>query len=622
MPTRAGLRSDEAHELHAMLAVLKEQQFVCVFVKGSEHEPWMIGQLTAAQPSAATVDDVQSAQALGFSTVREGATQVLRLTKYEPFEVGSRRFVETKVTLVVPTTALRRANLQPNNPNAIKTSAKQRGPRYGQGTFELKEGDHRAIVTIMAAEGIGEFKVEKLLGHQFVTVRGKLVDEIRVKWVGWDRGEEDLTWERLDNFADDGEVRVEAEAMAQQARVRRAAREAAIAGAAAAAREAAAAAGEDEADGKEAEADPGSARGSAADEKMSAAEEEAGPSAEKTPDETPCEMDAEQQTELAAEAAAASAAAEEAVRAADQLAEEAAADEAAAQEAERAAKQQTELAAEAAAASAAVEEAVRAAEQLAEEAAAEVTRAAAKAAHCCHFVPHEGKSCKQARADWIASRRQVTYSSAETMLELVDLAELSVVGDGNCGYYACIATRNDGSLKHPIRQRGVTPFDYNAQQTLRNACVHWWLHTAPPALCQKYDDQGDIKKHRRGKTSTHMAMGEYANDLMLHAVTAVEGVALCVVDTKSRSDLVTLYPAARGKIACAEFASWAEDVVPWLQRQHEGCLQKGERKIRVILHNGNNGASGHFDATCACPAALREGAPWASEPVLGPTADA
>ena len=93
-----------------MLSELTEGQMLVVFIKGSPHEPWMLGTLKGAGPTAATAADVAAAKELHF-TIKEGAA-VLRLQKYEAFEVGSRRFVACKsVEVVVPTSALRRHRL-------------------------------------------------------------------------------------------------------------------------------------------------------------------------------------------------------------------------------------------------------------------------------------------------------------------------------------------------------------------------------------------------------------------------------------------------------------------------------------------------------------------------------
>lgn len=53
----------------------------------------------------ATGDDVAEAATLGYK-IKTGAA-VLRLIKYEPFQIGSRRYIETKIKLAVPTSALR-----------------------------------------------------------------------------------------------------------------------------------------------------------------------------------------------------------------------------------------------------------------------------------------------------------------------------------------------------------------------------------------------------------------------------------------------------------------------------------------------------------------------------------
>ena len=68
-------------------------EIVCISLPDRPHEPWMIGELQHA-PLPATEADVAEAKALGF-TVKVGAS-VLRLTKYEPFEFGSRKFIQPR----------------------------------------------------------------------------------------------------------------------------------------------------------------------------------------------------------------------------------------------------------------------------------------------------------------------------------------------------------------------------------------------------------------------------------------------------------------------------------------------------------------------------------------------
>ena len=180
-----------------MVSELDAGDMLCVCVPRNEHEPWMLGR-AIGKAIKATADDVNEAALLGF-TIKEGAA-VLRLRKYEPFDIGSRRYVETKVDLVVPTSRLRRHKLQPNsNP---RLSAKMKADaRYGLLTFELKEADLRIIVALMAQDGVGDFKVAAIVGHRTIMQRGKPIDQFRVRWDGWDR-DEDLTWEPLSHFTD------------------------------------------------------------------------------------------------------------------------------------------------------------------------------------------------------------------------------------------------------------------------------------------------------------------------------------------------------------------------------------------------------------------------------------
>eukprot|EP00966_Prymnesium_polylepis_P250730 5797771-Prymnesium_polylepis.1 len=82
-----------------MVKEVVEGQMLCVAVARNEHEPWMLGR-AEGPPGVATDGDVAEAAALGFS-IKPGAS-VLKLKKYDPFEAGSRRYIETKIGLVVP----------------------------------------------------------------------------------------------------------------------------------------------------------------------------------------------------------------------------------------------------------------------------------------------------------------------------------------------------------------------------------------------------------------------------------------------------------------------------------------------------------------------------------------
>jgi len=65
----------------------------------------MLGRAEGSEGQASS-EDVAEAAKLGLS-IKQGA-RVLHLIKYEPFEVGSRRYVEKKIKLVVPTSTVRR----------------------------------------------------------------------------------------------------------------------------------------------------------------------------------------------------------------------------------------------------------------------------------------------------------------------------------------------------------------------------------------------------------------------------------------------------------------------------------------------------------------------------------
>ena len=89
----------ESKSVNEMLEESVAGHMVCISLPDQPHEPWMLGVLQGAA-APATASDVAEAQKLGFN-VKEGAS-VLQLTKYEPFEIDSRRLIETKVLVVVP----------------------------------------------------------------------------------------------------------------------------------------------------------------------------------------------------------------------------------------------------------------------------------------------------------------------------------------------------------------------------------------------------------------------------------------------------------------------------------------------------------------------------------------
>ena len=187
-----------------MAPELSAGMMLSVAAELSEHEPWNLGRLNGRVVQA-TQNDVIAMRELGYKNVRAGQ-RVLHLTKFEPFDTGSRKFIETKVALVVPLSALRRHKLENNAGKALHkpSKVKSTSARYGTETFELKDADLRAIVAIVTKDkngGIGDFKVERLSDYRVVTQRGKQVDQWLVKWVGWDK-EADMTWEPREHFAD------------------------------------------------------------------------------------------------------------------------------------------------------------------------------------------------------------------------------------------------------------------------------------------------------------------------------------------------------------------------------------------------------------------------------------
>ena len=190
------LRSVESKSVKEMISEVVEGQFVCVAMPRNEHEPWMLGR-AEGMVIAATPVDVREAALLGFD-VKEGA-EVLRLQKFEPFDMGSRRYIKTKVQLVVLASRLRRYQLQSNSSPRL-TAKMKADSRYGDATFELKEADVRIIVALMASDSIGSFKVASIDEHRTISQRKKVVDQFLVRWEGWDR-EEDKTWEPLAHFS-------------------------------------------------------------------------------------------------------------------------------------------------------------------------------------------------------------------------------------------------------------------------------------------------------------------------------------------------------------------------------------------------------------------------------------
>ena len=613
------LRSVQSKPLPEMIKAVTDGQYVCVIVKDNPHEPWMLGRAGGGVEKA-TAKDVKEAAELGF-TIKVGA-EVLRLIKFEPFELGSRRYIETKVPLVVPATALRRGELKPNNVNELRKSAriKNQASRYGDSTFEVKEEDLRAIVAILGSE-IGDFKVDKLLAHRVVVQRGKQVDQFQVKWQGWER-EEDLTWEPLSAFGDDEALLAEAADVKAKA-----------AAAAQAATEERAATAQREAEQERAAVEAAKAEAEAAAAEHARREQEAAAQVAAAE-----EAEAAAAAAAAAEAAAAKAAAE--ATAAEAAAAEAGADEVASTE--QAAREGTS---KAGATNRALTQAPRS--MLTAESGAERDTAAAAASSSASRAAEEAKlsraraeEAKEAAAKAAAAvvraeqaSRQITvragyFESLKEMLSLAGREVVPVAGDGNCGFYAFLGCED--AIEHCRgRTRAPTARDYAAQQNLREECVKWlqdrpqltgW-HAGMDAVSnsrrQSSWSDAAIKKLEGGKLSTSDNMGVYANEAALRAMAGLRKEPLVVVDSKAGPSLskqvrnrppdqVAVYETHAGPedkprwfASVMRWMSWANDIAPVLQRRLEGNQLEDDPKYRVIVHNGEPASSlgGHFDAT-------------------------
>ena len=537
------LRSVESKSVSEMESEVVTGMLVCVAVPNNIHEPWMIGAAQGAVCSA-TEADVSEAAELGYS-ILEGSS-VVRPTKYEPFEVGSRRYMETKVPLVVPSSALRRHQLTSNAEKELRKTAfmKSHSNRYGDSTFEIKEADLRAIVVVMAHEGVGDFKVDDIVGHRVVMQRGKCVNQFCVKWAGWDRPE-DLTWEPLGHFTDAEHI-----AKAEQL----------VAGAAA-------------------------------------------------------------QETVAEKAAAATRVAEEQKRVADKDAaarSRAAADKAAA---ERAAAEEAAAAAAAtyAAATAAAAESAAAAASECAAAAAATSAAASSAATAAAATATAAMVAEKAAAQQV--RGISTHTSLEDMLSLARMEEVPVVGDGNCGFYAFLATA--GKIEHCLRQgrMGSPTFaDYRAQQALRAQCVEWLMHREALVEWQLNTEDAAARPHsswqpqniqrlKRGKERAGDRPGVYANEPALRALAGIANEHLVVIDAHNGPsvdrergqpyDRCFVYSPSDNIRALAKGLSWANNIVPVLVRLQDGQKLSTDPTYRVIVHNGEPPGSvhGHFSAT-------------------------
>ena len=264
---------------------------------------------------------------------------------------------------------------------------------------------------------------------------------------------------------------------------------------------------------------------------------------------------------------------------------------------------------------AAEKEAGRAVEQAA-EAQADANKIGSEAARqvALESAAHAAAAARKARA--AASNAPSTYDSIEEMLELADLAVCGVSGDGNCGYYACLASRSECSMQHCRpggRTTAPTQADYASQQALRNACVAWLQQPAQTPMIEMHERSEDsIAAQLNGNMGPPGSMGTYADAAALRAMAAVEKVHLVVITTNTARgigrgqrgkpfDAVHVYsPNTETQLYRAR--SWAHDIVPALLRRAEGKAKRTDPKYRVILHNGEASGSraGHFDGTVLC----------------------
>ena len=72
------------------------------------------------------------------------------------------------------------------------------------------------------------------------------------------------------------------------------------------------------------------------------------------------------------------------------------------------------------------------------------------------------------------------------------MEELCVCGDGNCGFYALLAS--DGKMEHCLRERMGTPSsaDYNAQDAPRQRCAKWLKDANGGAPLAAYQHESDM----------------------------------------------------------------------------------------------------------------------------------
>ena len=138
-----------------------------------------------------------------------------------------------------------------------------------------------------------------------------------------------------------------------------------------------------------------------------------------------------------------------------------------------------------------------------------------------------------------AAKTPAHYSSVDYMLDLANLEVATVCGDGNCGYYASMASGSEDALQHCRRGKRTTAptaADYEGQQKLRDRCVDWLLHPEQQdMLATELYTREEVAKQRDGKKSAGEPMGVYPNSAALRAMAAVDGVHLVVVTDNKHS---------------------------------------------------------------------------------------
>ena len=226
------------------------------------------------------------------------------------------------------------------------------------------------------------------------------------------------------------------------------------------------------------------------------------------------------------------------------------------------------------------------------------------------------------------------HKNTGDMLALAELQAIHTHGNGNCGLYAVLKSRNDGCIKHgsPGQPRNSTRSCYEAQAELRLKGVHWWKHTTQrPLLIEEgtflpggHPSPEAMEAANKAIDAFYpgaMAPGEfshaYVSRPMLRAMAAVEGVAIVVINARTNTDLVSLYPPGSSEVI-GLLQSWSKDIVPRLTRQRHNARRTStdgtkECLIRVITWNGRNDGGGHFEATLPSETSTGE---WTKQPLV------